>query len=193
MVNINDLLNEISETNITRRIAIAHDEARISYQLRSNTVMSFKEFSDIIGDYYNYHFIRCISNGGSLSNHEATSRAKELLEQQYRRRNGDIVTAYNDAHDGTNSGLRGILDMIAEGLKAEAVSRYIRDIFDRMIAPNSWTDKVEIIRQFIEHVNIPLSLQIQNDQPERYAHNYTELIQTYVDGLRDTSGAFRRL
>ena len=40
-------------------------------------------------------------------------------------------------------------DKIAEGLKAESVERYMRDMFDQHVAPNSWEDKVAIIRQFI--------------------------------------------
>ena len=54
-----------------------------------------------------------------MSRTDATGKAKEIVEQEYRRRQGDIVTAYNNAHDGTNGGLRAILDIIAEKLKAE--------------------------------------------------------------------------
>ena len=101
--------------------------------------------------------------------------------------------AYNDAHDGTNGGLRAILDIIAEGLKAESVEDHIRDVFDRYVAPNSWSQKVSIIRQFIQHCGIFLSSSIRSDQPERYAQNYQELIRSYVEALRNTSGIFRRL
>ena len=79
---------------------------------------------------------------------EAYGRAKELLEREYRKRNGDIVSAFNDACDGTNGGLRAVLDAIADGLKAEVIERYITDVFDRYVAPNSWESKVDIIRQF---------------------------------------------
>ena len=38
--------------------------------------------------------------GGRLPASVARSQAKEILEREYKRRHGDIVTAYNDAHDG---------------------------------------------------------------------------------------------
>ena len=193
MTSITGLLAELDERKIAQKIGIRHDEVRMRYTLQRNTVDDFEEFSRIIGDYFSYHFTNCVSFGGSLPASEAVGRAKELLEQQYRRHEGDIVTAFNDSRDGTNGGLRVILDTIAEGLKAESVERYIRDAFDRYVAPNSWELKVEIIRQFIRKCGDFLSSSIRTDQVERYAHNYQELIRNYVSALQNTSSIFRRL
>ena len=163
------------------------------YPLRCNTVGSFDEFSDVVADYYNYHFTQCVSGGGSLPRSEAAGRAKEILEREYRRKEGDIVSAFNDAHDGTNGGTRVVLDTIAEALKAESVERYMREVFDRHVAPNSWEDKVEIIRQFLARRGGLLASSIDVDQPERYAQNYEELIRSYVSALQRASSVFRRL
>ena len=192
-MSIDSLLAELDERTTAKRIGIPHDEARTRYALGSNTVSNFDDFSRIISEYYNSHFTACISNGGKLPTPEATSRAKELLEKEYRRRGGDIVMAFNDAYDGTNGGMRVVLDTIAEGLKAESLERYIRDVFDRYITPNSWEQKVEIIRQFIAHCGVYLGSSIRSDQPERYAQNYQELIRSYVTALQQTSRIFRRL
>jgi hypothetical protein len=89
--------------------------------------------------------------------------------------------------------MRVALDTIAEGLKAESVERYIADAFDRHVAPNSWEAKVEIIRQFIAQCGPYLSSSIKATQPERYAHDWSELIRSYVNGLQETSSIFRRL
>jgi len=193
MPAITSLLNALDERTIARRIGIPHDEARVRYPLHSNTVSSFEQFSDELGNYYNHHFTTCVSRGGALARSEATGRAKELLEREYRRQNGDIVTAFNDAHDGTNGGLRLVLDKVAEGLKAESVERYIRDMFDRHVAPNAWEDKVAIIRQFIAQCGVHLASSIRADQPERYARDFQELIRSYVAALQRTSSIFRRL
>lgn len=192
-MSIANLLAELDERSIAQRIGIRHDELRMQYPLNSNTVRDFDEFSQIIADYYNTHFTKVISHGGYLTNSEAASRAKELLEREYRRKQGDIVTAFNDAHDGTNGGMRVILDVLSEGLKAESLERYIRDAFDRYVSPNSWEQKVEIIRQFIRHCGVNLGSSIRSDQPERYAHNYQELIRSYITALQQTSRIFRRL
>jgi len=193
MTTINSLLSALDERVMARQIAIPHDEARVQYSLQSNTVSNFHEFSNVISDYYNYHYRSCVSNGGSLSSIETAGRAKELLEREYRKRQEDIVSAYNDAHDGTNGGMRVVLDTIANGLKAESIERYIRDVFDRHVTPNSWEQKVDIIRQFIAQCGAYLSSTIRAGQPERYAQNYNELIRSYMDGLQRTSSMFRRL
>jgi hypothetical protein len=115
------------------------------------------------------------------------------LEREYRRHGGDIVTAYNDAHDGTNGGVRHVLDTIAEGLKAESVEAFVQDVFDCYVAPNSWEQQVEIIRQFIAQCGVHIAVSIRADQPERYAKSYRELIDAYVSALQKTSSIFRRL
>ena len=124
---------------------------------------------------------------------EAQTRAKELVEREYRNHGGDIVTAFNDSCDGTNRGLRGVLDIIADSLKAQSVASYTRTWFDRLVKPCSWEDKVELISQFITFCGPLLSSSVSAGQPERYAHNYQELIRAYVDGLQRASSVFRRL
>jgi hypothetical protein len=170
-----------------------HDEWRMRYPLQRNTVNDFREFESVIGHYYGYHFSGCVAPGARLAPGQATAMAKEVLEREYRRHHGDIVSAFNDAHLNTNNGLRGILDLLCNALKTEAVERYIRRVFDRMVAPNAWEDKVEIIRQFIEKYGFQLGSAIRADQPERYAQNYSELIREFVEGLHRISPRFRRL
>jgi len=192
MGSIESLLSEMDELAIARNVGIPHDEARMNYRLTRNTVGSFDEFADVIADYYNHHVSQCVLHGGHLSRTEAGGRAKEILNQEYRRQGGDINMAYNDAHDGTNGGLRVVLDRIAEQLKVESVERYIRDTFDRHAEPISWEQKVDIMRQFIAHYGHHFPSSIRADQPERYAANYEELIRAYVESLKKTSSIIRR-
>ena len=189
---LENLLAAMDEVTIAKTVGNPHDEARMQYSLTKNTVGSFEDFTDVISDYYNYHVSRCVVIGGHMSNTEAAGRAKEILEQEYRRQGGNIITAYNDAHDGTNGGLRLILDKIAEQLKTESVERYIRDVFDKYVDPTSWEQKVNVISQFIARYGRMLSSSIRSDQPERYAQNYEELIKAYVESLKRTSSVFRR-
>jgi hypothetical protein len=193
MPSIHTILAALDEREIARRVGRLHDEARMRYPLQRNTVDTFDDFAEGIGDYYAYHLAACLANGGRLSRGEAIGRAKELLDREYHRRHGDIVSAFNDAHDGLNNGMRGILDAIADGLKFESMERYIREVFDRHIAPNAWEVKVEIIRQFIRECGANLSSAIRADQVERYAQNYQDIIRSYIHGLRETSAMFRRL
>ena len=193
MAAIHSLMAELDERTIAHRVGIEHDEARMRYQLSSNTVSNFSEFSNMITDYYNYHHTTCISRGGYLSVSEAYGKAKELLEREYRKRGGDIVTAFNDAHDGTNGGMRAILDTILDGIKIEVIERYMTEVFDRYVAPNSWEQKVDMIRQFMAYCGDMLSSSVVASQPQRYAHDYSGLIRSYIDGLQKTSSMFRRM
>ena len=193
MGSIESLLSAMDELAIARNVGIPHDEARMNYSLSSNTVGSFEGFTGVIADYYNYHVSRCVVHGGYLSRSAAASRAKEILEQDYRRRGGNILTAYRHARDGLEGGLRNVIDRLAEQLKAESVKWYIRDAFDRFVDPSSWGKKVDIIRQFITRYGHLFSSSIDASNPERYAENYEELITAYVESLKNTSSVFRRI
>jgi hypothetical protein len=194
MGTIHSLLAALEEREIARRVTVEHDEARMRYPLSSNTVRDFREFMDLITDYLIYHDSACISRGGRLSHTDAYGEVKELLEREGRRRgNGNIVSVFNDGHDGTNGGMRVVLDTIADSLKARAVERYTTAIFDMHVSPNAWDDKVDLIRKFIQCCGPMLTGSIVASQPERYAHDYSELIRSYVEGLRRTSSIFRRL
>jgi len=164
----------------------------MAFSLRKNTVGSYREFEKLIGDYYNYHFVKCVSRGGSLHESESQGRAKEIIEHKYRSRGSNIQGAYNDVHDGTNGGLRMMLDIIAEHLKTESVERHIRKVFDDQIDPTSWEEKVDIIKQFISRCGSDLGSSIDKNNPERYARDYTELIRSYLRALEQTSSLFRR-
>jgi hypothetical protein len=192
MTTIQMLLEALDERTIARKIGIPHDETRMAYGLRSNTAPDFRAFEAAIGDYFNYHF-SATSHGGRLSRDEAIARAKEMLERAYQRRNGNLLSAYADAHEGLNGGLRHVLDILADGFKMEAIERLVRQTFDRYVAPNSWEDKVELLRQFFNQCGVNLSPLIRRDQPERYAHDYVTLIRAYANAIQQTSSSFRRL
>lgn len=192
MASARDLIEALDERTIAKKVATVHDDARIRFHLNSNTVADYRAFEDLIAEYYEYHYTQCVAPGGRLARAEALGRAKEIIEQEYRRRRGDIVTAFNDARDGTNGGLRIVLDTIAEGLKADSVERYIREEFDRRVEEPDFDAKVDLIRDFITVYGKYLSGSIRTDQPQRYARDYQELIRAYVAGLQQTSSIFRR-
>lgn len=193
MSDIDSLLADLDERTIARKVQTPHDNARNRYHITSNTVEDFDEFAEVIGDYYSHHFNECVAQGARLSRTEARARAKELLERESRRGGGDLVGVYRDCTDGREGGLRAVLDKLAEAMKAEAVERYVREAFDRHVAPHDWTKKVAIIRQFIEKCARNLDSSIQRDQPERYARDYRELIRAHLNAMRQTSAVFRRL
>jgi hypothetical protein len=187
------ILSELDQRNLAMKIGSVHDRTRMQYRFDTNTIGGFDEFSKAIGDYYNHHFAICNSNGGKLSEAEACQAAREIVENYYRHKTrGNIVNAYNDAREGTNGGMRVILDMIADDLKMRSIERHIQQVFDRYVAPNSWEDKVAIIRQFIDTYGELLSGSIDRANPERYAQDFHTLIRQIVQTMEQTSHVLRR-
>ena len=188
---LNKILHELDETYIVEHVTKQHDEARIQYPLKSITVSNDTEFDDVIADYYNHHFTKCISSGG-LARAEAAGRAKEIINKEYGRKGMDRLNAYTDGKNGTNGGMRTILDTIMEYLKDEAVSRHIRDVLDRYVAPTSFDEQVSIVKELIDKVGSGSSY-LDANQPERYARNYEELIRGLADSIKAQAAKFRRL
>jgi len=195
MADLENLLAALSEENIARRVTIPHDEAREHFRrLPTNTVPDFATFCDLLGEYFAFHHSVCVSHGGRLSRIDATALAKEIIATHYRQRyRGNLVSAYMDAHLGTNGGVRGILDALADGIKAEALARYTREVFDRFVPPNQWTTQLELVRQFILRCGVDMSPRITVADAPKFARDYEELITTYVQTLRQQSAVFRRI
>jgi hypothetical protein len=183
----------LDEREIARRVAIPHDQARLEFVLSKNTVKNYLEFESTIGGYYQHHYSRCVAVGGRLAEHDAKSRAKRLLESRLRRGEGDIVTYYRRCEEGVGGGMRIVLDTICDALKAEAVTDYVRDVFDRHVAPHAFDQKVELIKQFFARFGANLDSSIEISNPSRYADSYFELINSFVESLQRTSSIFRRL
>ncbi len=185
------ILQELDELFVLEHVTKKHDEARLRYPLRSNTVASDIEFDDLIAHYYNHHFSQCISSSG-LSRAEAAGRAKQIIESAYRRKGQDKLAAYSDGKTGYRGGMRAILDMIMEAVKEEALERHVRDVIDRYVAPSSFDEQTAIIREIIARAGVSANY-LDPNRPERYARNYEELIQGLVEAIKMQATKFRRL
>jgi len=190
---IDQVLAELDERHIAQTIALPHDEARLAFRLSRNTVADFREFEVLIADYMIHHYAHCVTGGGRLSRIDALGKGKAALERENRRRHGDLLSSFSDANLGLNGGAMGVLNVLCEAIKSEAIEHHVRNVFDHFVAPNDFEAKVRLIEEFINHCGHYLSSSIDRTRPERYAHDYRTLVEAYVEGLRDTSAMFRRL
>ncbi|NUM53449.1 MAG: hypothetical protein HUU46_07385 [Candidatus Hydrogenedentes bacterium] len=193
MAVIHDLITATSEIAIARNVGKNHDNARELYRRRHDNIVSWQEFEDEIARYYSYHYEKCIVPGATMPAAIARGEVKDLLEQEMRRHHSDLAGAYRDAIDGTNAGIRGVLDQICDGLKARAIEHYVTEQFDRRVVPVEPAERVEIIRQFIQHYGTIFKDAIDPNRVEQYAHRYKEIIRLYSNGLRGASALFRRI
>ena len=190
MAIIDNILEELDETFVTQHVSKKHDEARLQFRLNSITVTSDTELDDTLADYYNHHFSFAIAPGAKLPRAEAAGKAKEIIEREYQRKGRDRLYIYDDAKTGNNGGMRYILDVIMEHLKAEAIEHHIRDVIDRYIAPSNFDEQVEIIRQIIARFGS--SKHLDPSYPERYAKDYEALIRDLSNIMNVQAGRFRR-
>jgi hypothetical protein len=193
MAVIHDLIAATSEIAIARNVGKYHDNARELYRRRHDNIVSWQEFEDEIARYYSYHYEKCIVPGATMPAAIARGEVKDLLEQEMRRHHSDLAGAYRDAIDSTNAGIRGVLDQICDGLKARAIEHYVTEQFDRRVVPVEPGERVEIIRQFIQHYGTIFKDAIDPNRVEQYAHLYKEIIRLYSNGLRGASALFRRI
>lgn len=116
-----------------------------------------------------------------------------LIDRIYQQRGGNITSAYRDANDGLNGGMRVVLDNMADDLKSQAVRKYMREVFDRHVAPHRWEEKVEIVRQFLRIYGQQLRIDLDLDNPGRYANDFNTLIGAYLELVKRTSNMWRGL
>jgi len=193
MHELDQILRLLDERELMRAVGSKHDDERLRYQPASLTVGSFAEFERAIGDYYANHFQECVATGAKLPDFEAKQRAKAIIEAAYREKGGTIAEAFTDASDGLNGGMRHMFDLIADSLKQESVRNYVESVIDRYVTPVSHDEKVEIIKQLIALLPENYRGGIDTKHPERYAHDYKQIIQAFVRIRRDAVRPFRRL
>ena len=190
---LDDVLNAIDEQTIAQKIELRHDEFRQHYQLRSLIVRDTQEFWDETGRYYADHFAAVVAPGAKLSPAEANGRVRQILEGELRRTGRTLLNLLADARDGRNSGLAGVLNMIANGIKEESVENEIEDVFSRFVDMDSWPARVSIMREFLTRYGHMLPTAITSQPPERYASEWKQLIRQYVEAKQRMASGFRRI
>jgi len=192
-VNVLDkILSELDEIYLVQNVTKKHDETRMKYRLESITVQDDHEFNRIIGDYYNFHYASCISSGGTLTPENAAEEAKYIVFGEYHRKRLDKLQAYSDGKNGTNGGMRAILDIILDTLKSKAIESHIRSVIDRYIQPSSFEEQVEIIKQLMTRIE-GIPSYVDTNHPERYARDYEDLIRGIVESKRRIFAQLRRI
>jgi hypothetical protein len=190
---LRSLLSAIDEYSIAREVSNPHEEARMKFRLHKNVVADFEEFTEVIAKYYQHHYALCVARGGVLSRSDAAGAAKELIERAYRRRQGNLISAFKDGVSGTHGGMRVVIEAISDGIREQAIDRYVRDVFDRHVAPHSFEERVAIMREFMESSGVALPRDMRGQPPERYAHEFQEILRAHVAAVAQVGSVARRL
>ena len=187
------LREALDEQVIADRIAFPHDDARRKYLVVPYKARDSADFERIIGDYYAYHHGACISHGGRMPEFHAVQAAKRIIENAYRRRNQTIVNAMADGKDGRNGAMPQILNLVADGLKNEAIEAYVAETIDRAVTADSFAEKKAFVEEVLADWGHLLPERIRRRKAEELAADYRELISSLTDVVREAAGAFRRV
>lgn len=174
------------DSRVLAGVSDIHDRTLLSYRLESNRVEDFNTFTLLIGDYVNHHFQEAFES--SFPETHAQEMGKEILEGN-RKTGGTLLSAYHNAQTGLNGGVRTVLEAIADYFKEEALRRFINGVIDTIVNPDDWNEKVELVTELITVLGIHT---LDPDNPARYAADFKQLTEAYLERIRQSEADFNR-
>ena len=175
------LTAHISEQAFARKYGIAIDSARGSYALDSSTVSSYDQFIDTVQAFY-IHVQQYLHPDAALDMDKTRSEATDILERAFRLKGGE-KWAFGQAMDGTQGGLRSVLDTFTDQYKRERRAAYIRKLFKEAVDSMDWDQRVAFMCGAMKRMGPFLPPELKDEPPERFAGNYEAIVQAYVQSL----------
>ena len=192
MSALDDILNATDERVIAEQVTIPHDKVRQDYEIESITAASTEEVLNRLGDYYAYHFGATIGRGAKLNRAEAVGRARQLLEGELRRTGKTLLNAIADAKDGQNSGMAGLIDLIANALREESVDNYIENVLS-LVDEADFAARESVMRDFQSRYGHLLPSAMANQPAARYASEWKQLLRSWLEARQRMASGFRRV
>ena len=190
------ILDKLDREHIAREVSDAHRMARESYSgLRKNTVADHKEFHYRICDYFRHHFAHTITRSLTLRGDAFTlpddlvsSEAWRLVDQSYRDYGG-YEGAYNNARSGEAGGMHGVLNGIADMLRAQQEHQYIKYVLRTSADPMDFEGKMELTKQVLDRFSDYLSPAERTRSPADLARNF----ETFIEDIARKISEIRRM
>jgi hypothetical protein len=187
------VISQINEQALAQRWGIQIDSARASFVLESSTVETYEAFIDILQSFY-IHLQRYVSSdpAESLDTARARSETIALLQRAFDAKGGDL-TAFAQARDGIQGGLRTILDTLTEQYKAEKLAAHIERVFTDAIEALEWDERVEFMRGAMKRMGPLLSPELRSKSPEQFLRNVKPIVRMYVKSLDNVNKLLRTM
>jgi hypothetical protein len=128
-VDVDQILGLLDQTQINRTVLQQHDVARETFRLPTMIVRDHQEFKYLLTAYVEHH--RQAVGEGTPTSAAGFGEAKRILdrafnEDQYQ---DGYAHALQMALDGSNGGMRAVLNMIADTLKQRALADYLDHVY----------------------------------------------------------------
>ncbi|MEI8348731.1 MAG: hypothetical protein WCI77_01120 [Candidatus Omnitrophota bacterium] len=147
---------------IAEQIESVHKIIRESYKVKKYVVEDYEEFKNEISRYYQYHFSMWIDADSIMPPDLAHTRARNILKNQPNTNLPEIrdvlgssgengyTISYKNAKTGRYGGLIGVIDALAEGIKNDAISKYVSAVFLDCVNPMDFDKKIYFIQEYLK-------------------------------------------
>ena len=125
-----------------------------------------------------------------MSERDARGEAEQALQQVSRT---DLMSLFSNARTGVQSGIRQVLDMIAQYFIIRATQNYIEQVFSNYVRKEDYEDRVTIITEFLQRYGPLIGSDIDLKHPQRYANDLEKLITDVVNAINERAKDYRRL
>jgi len=176
------ILAKLDRDRMAEVVGNAHDMARDSFSLSSNTVDNYPQFHDVITRYYRHHYGQVFGGGDFLEDDRAHWEVKAIIDNAYKENNG-FEGAYENARTGNGGGMHGVLNAVAGGIKQEQQRQYVEHIFYTEIDPHDYEALVELMAELLDKVGFLLT-------PSERARSPHDLVRNFDNIIKQLSGSF---
>jgi hypothetical protein len=154
---------------------------------------SHDEFTGTLEAFY-IHLLRYVNAGTEQSIDVAKARSETIamLERAFRSKGG-VEAAFARARDGTQGGMRFILDVFTEQYKAENQVAYIQRVFKDTIDSMDWDARVRFMSGAVKRLGPFLPCELRNEPSERFVRNYEAMVRAYVESIDSVGRLLRTL
>jgi len=174
---------EISELALANKLGVPIDSARASFVLASSTVQSYDEFIEIVEAFFMHMQGYLSGDVPAVPNLQHISgKAMALLTGTFRDHGGPRG-AFARARDGTEGGIRSVLDAMTEQYKKQLQIEEVNVVLEKALADMDWPDRVSFTRGAMKRLGPFLSAEMRNEPPERFAKDAGEIAKTYIRSI----------
>jgi hypothetical protein len=174
---------EIHDSVLVHKFDVPIDSARASFVLNSSTARSYDEFRAIIESFFIHLQSQLNPEGAATSDLDrARSDAVRLLSQAFWN-HGGLRAALVRGREGSEGGLRSVLDAMTERYKAERRAEYVEAFLETATQGMDHTERVRFARGAMERLGPMLPAELRSEPPERFARHVAEITRAYAGSM----------
>ena len=185
MGRFDDIIDLLVDEFMAHKVDILHQAARENYRLTKLTVATFHEFLSEITRYYLHHFNATMGDVSRMPPELATSNAQRAVERAFR---GGLEEGFLNAQTGTNGGLRGVIERMAEFLQGEMRDSWVNHVNSTTYDPFNFDDMEGLAREFLSRYGAHLPAGAQSVSPASIAGK----IRQYLESTAQSVSQIRR-